>query len=730
MEEIIDIQKYFNNINELNQIIKSCLSEGHNKNRPLLNNNLYISIINELNILFSSIDAQFLLNNIFVRNILICGDVSPYWKNDVIIYLGSDSEMYVTQYINNLTEIFKLRGIVADTKEKNSIKFILNVKNIDFSFIIKKRNIMSNYKYFFEINQYEYDIKNNILLNMSTNKTYILNDPHILNIKKMDLFSLLNKKNDENIIIEQTQNNPLIIFELIELLIVFPNFFNTVEVNNFLINLNTLVKTQKDFTKHIQDICDNDDELLFYKEIIKFAYNLEENGMYHTYVKYLVYHYDAFLNIVTGVKFDKEIFELFDNNYFKDFVCYLIFQHLIYKKRTLFKINKRKNKTEDDLLDIFMNGNNLQKRNLDTKNFYIDNLESDLYNNDNDNINDISLLDKHKFKSLKHLKEIAKSFVKFENLIKIVPISSTDQIYIKHFYNLNMILYAELKDIRKHHALKLAYIVRRFHFMSRDLLEKSIKIFNYLMERKGYDKYFIIHDNFADMVTSKILNDYIFKKMTNIPKIKTNFENNTDCIDITDYQDTFVLFIEFVYKNKANYVENESELTDFFESVFESGICDMRAYRLFKNESRRKKEKKLKKIKKEKKEKKEQKRTKYKIVNSNLVTDLNESDYESDYDSDNNDNCDNNIKNDNNNNDIDVDIDVDKKRGVSGVKSELINIGEVIFTDSDSNLDKDSDIDINIELETNNKINNEQNINEQKDDINNFFNDENEVNFI
>jgi hypothetical protein len=146
-----------------------------------------------------------------------------------------------------------------------------------------------------------------------------------------------------------------------------------------------------------------------------------------------------------------------------------------------------------------------------------------------------------------------------------------------------------------------------------------------MINREGYNKYFIIQNNFINIVSSQVLNNYIFKAMTNIPKIKTNFENNTDCINITDYQDAFVLFIEFIYKNKNNYSENEPELLDFFDSVLESGICDMRSYRVLKNESRRKKEKKLKKIKKIQKEQKEQKKSQYRIVKKNSMGDLNES---------------------------------------------------------------------------------------------------------
>jgi hypothetical protein len=258
-----------------------------------------------------------------------------------------------------------------------------------------------------------------------------------------------------------------------------------------------------------------------------------------------------------------------------------------------------------DLLELFIEGNNQRDENVCIEYEF----------------NEIGLLDKEKFKSLKYLKEMTKTFVKFENLIRMIPISLTDQIWIRHFYNLNMILYLELEDIRKHHALKLAYIIRRFHFVPKELVEKSISIFNHIINRKGYDKYFLVENNFINMLVSKKLNDYIYGKMTNIPKIKTNFENNVDCIDITDYQDSFILFIEFIYKSIKDYSENKQDLIDVFDSVIEAGICDMRSYRIFKNDLRRKKDKKNK---KKRKEKKEQKKNKYKIVKNNSLNDLDE----------------------------------------------------------------------------------------------------------
>jgi hypothetical protein len=602
MEENINIHKYKNDINGLKELIKSCLISVDNKEKKLITSNLYMDIIEELNNILSLSEQDFLLNNNFTRHMLIFGDIPIFWTNDIIIHIKSLHEKYYTYWLDNLVEKIKLQEITILEQNKKYLKFILNISDKNYTFIIKERNDIYDYGSHFEINQLEYDIKNKLLVNNLTNNLYSVDDPHISNIKKLDLFSDLDidLNTKYNYIIEQTQINPFIIFELIELLVNFPNFFNIIEVNNFLLNLNGLLETEKSFIKSIRKICEKDEELIFYKRLIKFAYYLEENGLYYIYIQYLLNQYPSLMAIIAGVKINIELFNLFDNLNTRDIIYLLIFQHLIYQKKRIFKKSKKSVKRQLDLMDIFIDGNNLES--LDT-------------------MNEFSLMDKSKFKSLRFLKETAKTFIKFDNLIKMIPINFKDQTLIKHFYNINIILYTELKDSKIHHSLKLAYIIKRFHLVPRDLLEKIVIIFNYVITKKKYDKNLLIQNNFIDIITSKVLNDWMFKKMTFIPNIKKNFENNIDCIDIMDYQDTFILFIEFIYKNKHDYLETDNEIMDFFDSVFEASICDMRSYRIFKNDARRKKEKK---IKKAKKEKKEQKKSKYKIVKDSILNNLEE----------------------------------------------------------------------------------------------------------
>jgi hypothetical protein len=599
MQEIIDIREYYNNINEMDEIINSCLINGHNNKKPSINNNTYLKLTNKLYDLLISIDIDFYLNNNFMRYILFYDDITYIWKYEIIIYLDKEHETHLTHYINMIDKILIENNINIVLKDKKTLKFILDIDNNYYTFVIKNRNNENIYNFFFEINQFEYNIKKKLLVNIFTKKTYLLDDEYIINIKNFDFLNINDIDEKQEKIIKLTKNNPLIILELLELLLNFPFHFNVKELNYYIINLNTILNTNIKYSKYIKHKYNNDDELLLYKEMINFAYNLQENNMFEIYSKYLIEKYENLVNLIFSIKINKNILKEFNVIYLKDFICFLLYQHLIYSKRKLFKLKKNTKEINNDvdLLDTFIEEN-------------IINIE----NNDDD----FNLLDKKKFKSLKILKEITKIFVKFENLIKLVPLNSDDQNYIKNFYNFNIVLYAKLIDMLKHHTLKLAYIIKKFYFAPKDLIIKSVNIFNNILSDKSYDKKFIISDNFLVMINSPLLNDYIFKKTSNIPTIKFNFNKNIDYIDIIDYQNVFILFIEFIYKNKKDYSENIFLLEDFFDVVFDSCICEMRSYRILKNEDRRKKEKKLKKI------KKEQKNIKYKITNKNTLPTLEE----------------------------------------------------------------------------------------------------------
>lgn len=588
-----------NDISNLSLFIKSNLM-GNNKTKHLKTEK-YIILIEHLKDLLNIYDYEFRISNNIIRHIIICGDITDEWIYDIVIYLNCKN-VYLPKCINKIQDDFILKNIDIIEKTDKSIKFMLNILNKEYIYVIKEQHEHTQYKYNFAINQLEYDLLNdNIVNNTIKDKIFKIPNKEILNLRNLDFFTNIEIKTTKyEAIINFLAGNPLIIFELIELLLIYPNYFIVIEIKNFFINLNQLLHRKHIFSKTLKKVLENDEDFIFYKNIIKFSYNLEEKGMISIYIKYILKNYELLIKSVINMDIDNELFNIFDIIYFREFSSLLVFQHLIYGKRKIFREKTKQKKLTNDLLEVFMEEQ--------------DNTKSD----DNfikEDETDFNMLDKKKFSSLKYLKEMGKEFPKFEGLLKMFLLPLKDEIYIKNFYNINMLLFTDLKDIQKHHNLKLAYIIKRFHYTDKDLLIKIINIFNSIIKSKEYNNVFLINDNFINIITSKKLNDYIYKKMSTIPKINENFKNNSDCIDIIDFQDTFILFIEFLYKNKPNYSEDEDNLLELFDTIFDASLCDMRSYRVFKNEKRRKKEKKLK---KEKKQMKEIKKNKYKIVKNPL----------------------------------------------------------------------------------------------------------------
>ena len=581
-------------------------SETHKR----LTSNKYVILIEYITNLFKS-NIHFTIGNNIVRHILINGDITLDWNDEIIIYLN-EKDIHIEYVINSIVKIFAKNNVKIIEKNKENIKFLLNVLDKEYIFVIKEKNKDYAYDYYFEINQLEYDINKRMVINNVNNGLYKINDEHILNLRNLDFFSDLENDDSKDTkykkIIKFLSINPSIIFELVEMSICFSNFLTVVEVKNFLINLNHLIEKRNTLTKTLKKILDSDNDFLLYKKMIVFSYSLDEKGLFGKYIKYIFYKYTNFINLIVNIDIDKELFDMFDIKKFRDFACLLVFQHLIYNKRKIFKQKKITYDADDS-----DNSNNVIDGSEDLLSSFIDK-----YKSDTENDNNFDMLDKQKFSSLKYLKITNKTFIKFEDLIKMISFKVEDELYIKNFYNINMLLFAKLKDIIKHHSLKIAYIIKKFHFVNKDLIIKSMNIFNTIVKNKKYNETLIIKPHFINMVSSNNLSNFIYKKMTMIPTIKEQFKNNLDCIDITDFQDSFIFFIDFLYRNKLDYNEDEPELNDYFESIFEASLCDMRSYRIFKNEKRRKKEKKMKKEMKLKKKEEKEKKNKYKIMNKKM----------------------------------------------------------------------------------------------------------------
>jgi len=558
---------------------------NYSSNKDNDNNKVYIKLFEQLYNLLKNIKYDFVISNNLIRYIVVLGDIPKNWYNNIIIYPLEKENMHMEDCIKNTLNNIKLNSKITYS-DKYSIKFVLTEENKEYNFVIKERENLSTHNYFFDINNLEYDIKKQSIISKK-GINYNFNDDIIKEISKLDICSYLKiTDNVYDTLVSSLKKNPIVLLELVELFFDFEENIKNEEVKVFFSNFKELLSKKNDFYKSIKNICNEDDELLFYKKLIKLLYNLEENGLFKDFLYKLTKKYKKLITLIAGIHLDSELFVLFEISSLREFLCLLIFQHLIYNKKKIYKKSRKiKDNNSDDLLEAFIN---------DTIN-----------ESSETNSNDFNILDDKKFSSLKELKEITKEFIKFENLLNMVSITTEDTYYIKNFYNINMILFTNLKDIKKHHTLKIAYIIRRFHFTPEKILLKIVDIFNKIIKNKNYNEIFLIKDNFLEIITSKKINDYIYKKMTDIPKINNNYKNDLDCIDIMDFQDAIILFLELLYRNPSN---EENQENEYFDSLFEASLCEMRSYKIFLNNKKRKQEKK------EKKERKEKKKNKYKIV--------------------------------------------------------------------------------------------------------------------
>lgn len=77
------------------------------------------------------------------------------------------------------------------------------------------------------------------------------------------------------------------------------------------------------------------------------------------------------------------------------------------------------------------------------------------------------------------------------------------------------------------------------------------------------------------------LKEYEYNCNLNIPKIKNDFINNEDIIDINDYQDAFGLLYELIYINNINFNDTDN-ITFLIEEFFNSILSNIRSNKLIK----------------------------------------------------------------------------------------------------------------------------------------------------
>jgi hypothetical protein len=544
------------------------------------NNNTLMSWDNLILRLFAILNipnVEFFISNHCVKYFLV-NKVIPN-NFTIVIYLTKSNNLRLETCIQQLYKQLTHNNVQINKHNKRYIKFTLS----NLNFYIKERDNYVNCDYYFEINHLEYDIADKVIVNTYTKNKYVLNSEYINTIIKSSI--TVDWFNDCESLKKLCLSQPLVIFELIEFNLLTKPLI-TKEISDFLNNLNSMV--------YLEDNYDENDDMYFYIQLIKLMYKLEESKIYNEYINLILDKYSNLVSWIFGIKIKKDLFKIFPNKKLRDIVCVFVFQYLIYSKKSIYK-----NQVENpDLLETFMKQ-----------------IDEPILNETNEfnEFNEFNILEKRKMSSLKYLKENVQLFVKFEKIISNEFFTHKDQVYIKYFYNFQLVFFTNLKQILNHHTLKVAYAIKRFHYMKNNLLVLCVKIFNHIIIKNNYNTQYLIKDNFYSLISSKKINDYIHNKLTLIPEIKKKFNEHTDCINIINYQDTLILFLEFLYINLTDYDETKFNVEEL-DLIFEGCLCDMRSYCILSNEKRRKKEKKEKKQKKEKKESAEKK---YQIIKKN-----------------------------------------------------------------------------------------------------------------
>jgi hypothetical protein len=124
--------------------------------------------------------------------------------------------------------------------------------------------------------------------------------------------------------------------------------------------------------------------------------------------------------------------------------------------------------------------------------------------------------------------------------------------------------------------LKLGYIFKRYHYLNFSMITEIFDIFEVIFKYLGFELYMDLEYYFS-MYKNQILKNFESVKSLEIPNIKRNYENNSDSIDIIEFQDTFGLFYEFIIKNS---IDTSNYTIDDFDKIFESELENIRSNKL------------------------------------------------------------------------------------------------------------------------------------------------------
>ena len=393
----------------------------------------------------------------------------------------------------------------------SSIK-ILNNQIIDEIRIITNENPLLIYN---KMNILRYDLQivsistNTIIFTINkiytitlTNKNDDLKKININNIQiDLKTNNILNDCNEINVIYDDINNYPIILLEIIELLCYEKYTINS-KLKNF-IDTN-IVEISKNFQYYMMNRLN---------DIVTIMNNIENRKQYSVFIKLITGDYLNIYEIIFGIKYNKNLY-----NIIKPYDIKTLFLFILIDKEKLFDQKKKFTYNEDIL--------------------------SKLDNSDDDDTFDIGYTNYSiKLDKINDMKKIKLEIVKLESYIKKYYFEQSKYYFIITAYNILKIL--TIPDIEL--SLKIGYVIKNFLNVDIEVYKYCVNLYNTLLTQEINDKIYEILNN-TEFIK------YIEIKHLEIPKIVYNFKNNSDSIDIHEFQDCFVLLCEDVYiNNNKNY---------------------------------------------------------------------------------------------------------------------------------------------------------------------------------
>lgn len=393
---------------------------------------------------------------------------------------------------------------------------------------------------------------NKIHLNVEDNKN-TLNDIYwviskeeliIVDDKSTNIFKILHKTNLEEYISNLFQ------YELTNLFL-NPNIF--IEV----IYLYLVTKIEKFYNLIISfiDIYSNDKSL---KKKIKKLIDFTD----YNYLNFLLSFFDAISQNNLFNKFMKLVDE------------YPLINKILYNCDIVKTYGIRIDSAETLIKLLFIDKYNIINKNYE--NYVSENI---FFKKDDLNISDNFNFFEDKFELYKKMKKYC-----LKKKINIFTTNNIDLQDISIFCEiLSILFYCEKNQLSNIVSLKLSYIFNKFNYIGYEKLEKIINIFNQITSDLNIENIIKPDDFIFEMFKNKnnLINSVNLISL-NIPEVKLQYTNDTDNINIYDFQDSFCLVYELIYFTKPN-LNDFDVLKNIFDDYMESVLAGIRANKLIKS---------------------------------------------------------------------------------------------------------------------------------------------------